>query len=324
MYKFCELAAGGSDPNIAAQVDTGNGISSAHPIGWERIDGRPTVYKNMKCTFVDSPESGCRRAVEALGVLVLLALQPSKSPRWCTPLVERTASQHPNFTAGISRKSGDIVREQTIVETECLEVAASIACYSGSFGSSPDISVWSTNKRRKPVSLNTGAVASIESGESHAVKSNEAIKRRQPQITIWTLADASDYILREALINGPSIDRDLRVRHRHQYGEADCGPESVVKSPPAHKTCRTLVVSEPRVRVIQNICVRRLGQPGRNGVVADYMARTREGEPGRKPVIRDWISILWRLKLCAACRHLPADTSCPSLPRRSALHPHSR
>jgi hypothetical protein len=111
MHEFCELASGGSDPNIAAQVDTGNGMSSARPFEGERIHGRAAVYKNVECVSFDSPESGCRRAVERFGVLVLLAFQRNKSTRRCTPLVERTACQDPNVTAAISGKPGDIVRE---------------------------------------------------------------------------------------------------------------------------------------------------------------------------------------------------------------------
>ncbi len=52
----------GSDPNIVAQVDTGHDVSFVRPIGGELINGRATVYKNMKCVAFDSPESDTMRS----------------------------------------------------------------------------------------------------------------------------------------------------------------------------------------------------------------------------------------------------------------------
>ena len=94
-----------------------------------------------------------------------------------------------------------------------------------------------------PVVVHRRRVAGVEDREAHAVETDQAFLRAQPEIAVASLEDRRDGVLREARIAGPHVVAVLRQGHRRieaedlaggerqQHRESQAGPNHTPEKP---------------------------------------------------------------------------------------------
>src|SRR5271169_4644463 len=85
-----------------------------------------------------------------------------------------------------------------------------ISSHVSAFACEPQVAVLIFHHRTEPVRSDSRGITLVEHGEAHAVKARHSIQSSDPKITVRSLGDASNDVLRKPVLCRPPVKAVLR------------------------------------------------------------------------------------------------------------------
>ena len=163
----------------------------------------------MQAAFVHFPTNARRREVNLKAANIFL---PLDRKFFVAPTHRSAPGRNQKATISVFLNFVNAVRKQSVSSRKSLKFAFSVTHQTAFLGGNPQRIVGFGKEFDETIARKIFMIAFIKNRETHAVKTHQTVKCREPNITVRRLRNRINRILRQPVVRRPRIETILRRR----------------------------------------------------------------------------------------------------------------